>query len=196
LPELRLIAPPDRPALLAQLRSRLGHAAPGARLLAEGLHGADSTIDFVAIEPTGAVVVVLVGDHDEDLELVGRALAQRAWVEKRLGDWAQLAPGLGLRADAPVRALLLCPAYRAESRLAIDAVGRNVMTAGLYRCLQDGAGLAVVIEQLGFADAEVQPAPSSQEPVGPAAAPTSAPFRTGLTDADLGLTPEEKREFE
>lgn len=200
MPELRLIAPPDRPALLARIRSRLGHAAPGARLVAEGIHGADATIDFVAVEPTGGVVLVLVGDPGEDLELVGRALAQRAWLERRLGDWAQLAPSLGLRADAPVRALLLCPAYRAETRLAVDAVGRQVLTAGLYRCLQDGSDLTVVIEHLGFDDAEEAPAAAARRPATPAASPTrapaAAPFRTGLSDADLGLTPEEKREFE
>jgi hypothetical protein len=196
LPELRLISPPDRPALLAQLRARLGHAVPGAQLIAEGIRGADSTIDFVALEPGGAVVLVLVGAHDEDLELIGRALAQRAWVAPRLRDWAQLAPSLGLRADAPVRALLLCPAYRPESRMAIDALGRSVLAAGLYRCIHNGSGTEVVIEHVGFAEADEAPATPARTPEPAAAEPPAAPFRTGLTDADLGLTPEEKREFE
>jgi hypothetical protein len=190
LPELRLISPPDRAELLTRIRERLGHAAPGSRLIAEGLRGAGSSIDFVAIEPTGSVVLVLVGDHDEDLELIGRGLAQRAWVRARLGDWAQLAPNLGLRADAQVRALLLCPGYGEESRMAIEAVGREVLSAGRYRCVQNGASFETLIEHVGIDDEPLdRPSPA------PAARPTP-PFRTGLTDEDLGLTSEERRELE
>jgi len=182
--------------LLAQIRSRLGHAVPGSRLIAEGLRGADSTIDFVAVDPTGAVVLVLVGGHGDDLELIGRGLAQRAWVGTRLGDWAQLAPNLGLRPDAAVRVLLLCPAYRAESRAAIDSLGRSVLAAGLYRCVQDGTRIETLIEHLGIVDDEATAPAAVQRTSRPAPVRAAAPFRTGLTDEDLGLTPDEKREFE
>jgi hypothetical protein len=152
--------------LLGQLRGRLGHAVPGLRLLAEGLTGADAPIDFVALEPGGRVVLILVGDGGQDLELLGRGLAQRAWVATRLSDWIQLAPNLGLRPDSEVRVLLLCPSYTAETRLAVQAIGPAEASA------------------------------TAPQPV-PRAAPAAAPpFRTGLTDADLGLTPEERQEFE
>jgi hypothetical protein len=196
LPELRLISPPDRPELLARIRSRLGHAVPGSRLIAEGLRGADSIIDFVAIDPSGAVVLVLVGDHDDDLELIGRGLAQRAWVGARLGDWAQLAPNLGLRADASVRVLLLCPAYGTESRTAIASLGRGVLAAGLYRCVQNGTSFEVLIEHIGIADDEQTALSAAHRSGRPTPARAAAAFRTGLTDEDLGLTPEEKREFD
>lgn len=190
--DLRLIAPPDRTQLLSELRERLGHVVPGGRLIAEGLLGVDARIDFVAVGPDGRVVLVLVGEHGEDLELVGRGLAQRAWVAARLGDWAQLAPDLGLRRDAPVHALLLCPSFGAESRAAVSAAGRAVLSSAVYRCIQNDAGFEVVIEHVGVDDDEALAAaePKCDEH------PKSPPFRTGLSDAVLGLTPEERREFE
>ena len=192
MPDLRLISPPPRADLLGQLRGRLGHAVPGLRLLAEGLMGADAPIDFVALEPTGRVVLILVGDRGQDLELVGRGLAQRAWVAARLGDWIQLAPNLGLRANSGVRVLLLCPSYTPETRAAVQAIGSNVMGLAIYRCVEDGAGFEVLVEHVVTGEPEADA--TALQP-SPAATPT-APFRTGLTDADLGLTPEERREFD
>ncbi len=94
LPDLSLTAPPARAELLAQLGSRLTELIPGARLLAERVLGADSRIDFIVAEPSGRVILVLVGEEGQDLELIGRGLAQRAWVEARLRDCLQLAPNL------------------------------------------------------------------------------------------------------
>jgi hypothetical protein len=180
--------------LLGQLRGRLGHAVPGLRLLAEGLTGADAPIDFVALEPGGRVVLILVGDGGQDLELLGRGLAQRAWVTTRLSDWIQLAPNLGLRPDSEVRVLLLCPSYTAETRVAVQAIGSDVMALAIYRCVENGGEVQVLVEHV-FAD-EPEASATAPQPV-PRAAPAAAPpFRTGLTDADLGLTPEERREFE
>jgi hypothetical protein len=197
MPDLRLIAPPPRAELLAALRDRLGHALPGMRLLAEGILGADATIDFVAREPTGRVVVILVGDRDDDLALVARGLAQRAWVSARLGDWAQLAPNLALRPDAEVRVLLACPAFGVEAAAALRALGPDVAAAVTYRCVQNGVGFEVLVEH-PFAD-ELDDEPDEPAPRPPASGASSgeAPaFRTGLSDADLGLTPDEQREFE
>jgi hypothetical protein len=194
LPDLRLISPPPRADLLRQLRGRLGHAVPGGRLIAEGLMGADAPIDFVTLDPSGRAVLILVGDHGHDLELVGRGLAQRAWVAARLGDWIQLAPNLGLRPDSEVRVLLLCPSFTPETRVALRAVGRDVMAPVIYRCVENGASFEVLVEH-AIADEPEGRAPEPQPD--PATAPAAAaPFRTGLTDADLGLTPEELREFE
>jgi hypothetical protein len=193
LPELRLISPPPRAELLAQLRGRLGHAVPGGRLLAEGLLGAGAPIDFVALEPAGRVVLILVGDGGQDLELVGRGLAQRAWVAARLGDWIQLAPNLGIRSDAEVRVLLLCPSWCSASRAAVEAIGPDVMAPAIYRCIEKGASFEVLVEHV-IAD-ELAPDNPPQASAG-ADGPAVAPFRSGLTDTDLGLTPEELREFE
>jgi len=195
VPDLRLIAPPPRDELISQLRGRLGHAVPGLRVLAEKLLGADSIIDFVALEPTGRVVLILVGDRNEDLELVTRGLAQRAWVSARLGDWTQLAPNLGLEPEAGVRVVLVCPAFGTEASAALRALGSGVMTAVTYRCVQDGVGFEVLLEHPFAMDPE--PAGervSSTRPAPTSSSPTS--FRTGLSDADLGLTPEEQSEFD
>jgi hypothetical protein len=186
LADLRLISPPPRSQLLGKVRDRLGHAVPGARVIAESVLGADSAIDFVALEPNGRVVVVLVGGHGEDLELVARGLAQRAWVSARIGDWRQLAPGLGIRPDSEVRALLACPAYDVAARTAIAALGPAAMAAVTYRCVQNGAEFEVLLEHL--ATPENGAAASPPSPV--------RGFRTHLTDADLGLTPAEMQEFE
>ena len=191
MPDLRLISPPPRDDLAEKLRDRLSHAVPGSRIVAEGLLGAASRVDFVSVEPGGRIALVLVGDHDEDLELVGRGLAQRAWVAARLADWIQLAPHLELRHDAPVRVVLLCPEYSPETRAAIDALGPEVMVGVVYRCVQNGTGSEVLLEHLAL------PAPSAAPPREEATGPTGGgTFRTGLGDADLGLTPEELREFE
>lgn len=191
MPDLRLIAPPPRNELSEKLRDRLGHAVPGARVVAEGLLGADSRVDFLSVEPGGRVALVLVGDHDEDLELVGRGLAQRAWVAARLADWIQLAPHLELRSDAPVRVVLLCPEYSPETRAAIHALGPEVMVGVVYRCIQNGTGFEVLLEHLALPEASA--APPHEEAADPRG---EASFRTGLSDTDLGLTPEELREFE
>jgi len=194
LPDLRLISPPPRADLLGQLRGRLSHAVPGLRLLAEGLTGADAPIDFVALEPGGSVVLILVGDRGQDLELVGRGVAQRAWVATRLGDWIQLAPNLGLRPDTEVRVLLICPSFTPETQAAVQAIGSDVMTLAIFRCVENGSSFEVLVEHV-VAD-ELATDAAALRP-GPRAAPAATPpFRTGLTDADLGLTPEERREFE
>jgi hypothetical protein len=194
LSELRLIAAPPRRELLAGLRPRLGHLVPGARVIAERILGADALIDFVMVDPVGRLVLVLVGEHGDDLELVGQALAQRAWVQARRGDWLQLAPSLGLRADSPVQVMLLCPAYGVASRAAVEALGRDVIAAGQYRCVQSGDGFDALVEHADFDRPEQTPAvdPAPARPA-PQAAST---FRTGLTDADLGITSDERREFE
>lgn len=187
MPELTFTAPPPRADLLRQLRLRLTDSLPGLRVVAQDLLGADSRIDFVGVEPSGRTVLVLVGAAGGDLELLTRGLAQRAWAEARLGDWLQLAPELGLRPEAGIRLLLLCPAFRPECQAAAAALGEHAPALRVYHCLRNGAGVAVLVE----------PDPGSAAPAPPAQPETAAAsaFRTGLTDADLGLTPEEHREF-
>jgi hypothetical protein len=186
VPELSLVAPPERTELLRGLRSRLGEVAPGLRVVAEGVLGADAPIDFVGVEPDGRALLVMVGEPGEDLELVARGLAQRSWVQARLADWLQLAPDLGLRPGSGVALLLVCPEFGPASRAAAGALGPDAPALAVYRCVRNGAGVEVLVEPLVAEGAR---------PPARAGAPLPA-FRTGLSDADLGITAAERSEFE
>jgi hypothetical protein len=198
LPELSLAPPPPRPELLRQLRARLSDAAPGLRVLAEGVLGEEARIDFVGSLPDGRAALVLVGEAGDDLRLVARGLAQRAWLEPRLRDWLKLAPSLGLRPELGAQVVLLCPAFGAESRAAARALGALAPLLATYRCVRDGHGVDPLVEPLAEPAAACEP-PAGRPPASAerrAEAPTLPPFRTGLSDAELELTPEERREFE
>jgi hypothetical protein len=162
---------------------------PSLQLIAEGVLGADSNIDFVGVEPTGRVVLILVGEDGEDLELIGRAVAQRAWVEPRIRDWVQLAPNLGMRPGAGARAVLVCPSFCREAEAAAAALGSEVVSLVRYHSLQNRGNLEILIEPI-TREASNESAP--QRPKNPDA----PPFRTGLSHEDLGLTAEEYVEFE
>jgi hypothetical protein len=190
LPELWPTAPPPRPELLRQLAGRLGALVPGSRLLAERLLGAESRIDFVTLDPSGRVVLVLIGEEGDDLELVGRGLAQRAWVEPRLCDWLQLAPDLGVRPDARVKVLLVCPSLRPETLAAAGQLDPETLELAVYRCVRDGARIETLVEAVTTTPPETDAPVDEPEPL-----PVPS-FRTGLTDSDLGLSPEEQREFD
>jgi hypothetical protein len=193
LADLELTPAPPRPELVQRLRARLGDIDPRLRFVAENLLGADAPIDVVAVdESTGRVVLLLLGAAGEDLELVGRALAQRAWVEARLDDWLQLAPDLGIRPGSGARVVLVCPSFRAETVAAVRALGGDGLQLARYRCLRNGAELQLLLEPADD-DAPTRSAPrEAQVPE----APGPPPFRSGLSDAQLALTPEEKAEFE
>jgi hypothetical protein len=189
---MTLTASPPRPELLRQLSARLGELIPGVRVLAECILGAGSPIDLVAVEPSGRVALVMVGADGEDLELVGRGLAQRAWVQPRLGDWLQLAPHLGVRPEAGVKIWVICPTIRPEALAAAAQLGPDAFGMAVYRCVHNGSSPETLVEVLsgGLPPRAEPPAPSTAHPI-------EAPaFRTGLTDADLGLTAEEVSEFE
>ena len=162
------------------------------RIVAESILAEDGYVDFVGIEPDGRVTLVLVGEAGEDLELVARGLAQRAWVERRLGDWLQLAPDLGARPEAGIRVLLLCPAFGSQSQGAAAARGPDAPELGIYRCFRNGAAIQILVESLGSHSREPQ-RPHAVQAEPPAAPPV---FRTGLTDSDLGLSRDERTELE
>jgi hypothetical protein len=186
LPDLALTSLPPRTELLRQLRPRIDEFAPGLRVVAEGLLGAETRVDFVGVEASGRVVLVIVGTAEDDLALVARALAQKAWVEARLRDWRQLAPGLGVRPEAGVRVWLLAPRFRTESLAAARAAGIALAT---YRCVRNGdAGSDALVEAVSEA--------GESEPLATGAGRALPQFRTGLVDAELGLSAEERREFD
>ncbi len=187
MPDLTITRAPHRKELLRQLRPRIHAAAPELRLIARDLLGAGAPIDFVAVDPSGGVTLLLVGEAGEDLELVARGLAQHAWVTPRVRDWLQLAPELGARPEAGVRVILLCPDFSAESRGAAEALGDAAPALWTYLCVRDGAST----------DALIAPVESPVPSTGPASdAPPTPTFRPGLSDADLGLSAAERNEFE
>jgi hypothetical protein len=194
LPDLRLVTAPPRNELLDLLRARLSDVVPGMRLLARGLRGAgESPIDFVGVEPAGRAVLILVGDQGEDLELIGRALAQRAWLEARLGDWLQLAPESGIRPEAGLLAQLLCPSFRHEARLAARSLGPQRVALGTFRFVRGALGLEPLLERI-IDDAPERRTGDGAAPL--AEAPPLEDFRSGLDDVQLGLTEAELAEFE
>jgi hypothetical protein len=189
LADLTPAEPPRRSQLVEGLRTRLGEVVPTLRLIAEGVLGADSSIDFVGVEPTGRVVLVLIGEEGDDLELIGRAIAQRAWVEPRIRDWVQLAPNLGVRPGAGARAVLLCPSFRHATETAATALGDQTISLVRYRCLHNRGSLEILVEPVAreVARASAPPKPDSSG---------APPFRTGLSHEDLGLTAEEYIAFD
>lgn len=187
MPELALTRPPPRAELLKQLRLRIHDTAPELRVVAQDLLGAGAPIDFVAVDPAGRVTLLLVGGAGEDLGLVTRGLAQHAWVAPRVRDWLQLAPELGARPEAGVRVILLCPEFSPESRGAADGLGDAAPELWTYLCVRNGAGFDTLV---------VAPDSGKRSQGAATQAPSDPAFRTGLSDADLGLSPEERREFE
>jgi hypothetical protein len=171
------------------LRHALGSGAERLRFVAEDVLGAETRIDWVCVGLEGETLLVLQAEPGHDLELVARGLAQRAWVEARLADWVQLAPALGLRPETGVGALLLCPAFGAEARAAAASVPGSRIRLATCHFEHQGAELRAWI-------APIEPA-APRALVPERASPEPLPeFRTGLSEADLGITDEEKSAFE
>ena len=95
--ELLLVASLPRDELHERVRARMAEFGGALRVIAEDLLGADSTIDWVAVDAQGQLAVILLGQAGRELELIARGVAQRAWVGARIKDWLQLAPNLGIR---------------------------------------------------------------------------------------------------
>jgi len=181
------VSVPRRSELRNALRARLGQLGRGLHALAEDVLGADDRIDFVACDAEGRVAVLLVAEPGRELERLAEALAQRAWVGARLADWRQLAPELPLRSEAGVRAVVLVAEAGPRLQAVAAALGPEAPEVWLYRCVRNGAGLDVLLEPRGR---DVEAPPPSRN------APATAAFRSGLTDAQLGLSPEEIAEFD
>jgi len=191
-----------------EIRRQLPHLATPLRLLGEDWLAASKTIDFVTLDPKGDVTLLLVGEAGEDPILFTQALAHRSWIAERLGNWRQLAPDAGIAADAQVRAVLLCPSFAPETLVAAESLG-GVILPVRFRGIESNGESHAFFESLSDSSPE-QPENGSvvQAPEAPLAAPESdspprgksrrfrtLPFRSGLTEEDLDLTPEEADDF-
>jgi hypothetical protein len=186
--ELQLLGSLPRAELHERVRARMAEFGGALRVIAEDLLGADTTIDWIAVDVEGQVAVVLLGQAGRELELIATGVAQRAWVSARLKDWLQLAPNLGLKPEAKVRLLLIGAAFDGTARQAAAALGETV-ELWTYRCVRNGAGADVLLERASG------PASSGPRSRSPGAPPTSA-FRSNLSDPQLGLSAAERAEFE
>jgi len=171
--------------------TRLHRVVSGFRPVAEDLLADVSRIDLFGVTDDGQAVLALVGDRGDDLTLVARALAQREWLTPRLADWRKLAPNLGLRPDARVRALVLCPEFGAEARAAARAVGPGIALV-TWRYLRNGSDADLFLEPIAPAPPVAAAGADRPEPE----SPSPSPFRSGLSESDLGLTPAERAEFD
>ena len=79
--------------------------------------------------------------------------------------------------------MLLAPHFRPAAIAAARAAGAAFQLAAL-RFIENGSGIAPLLERIGAAD------PGDADGQG------AAGFRSGLSPADLDLTPEELAEFE
>lgn len=188
--DLHYVAALPRPELRNALR-RAQAFDPPLRILAEDVLGADATIDFIAVDPDGRVILVLIGEDGEDRELLTLGLAQRAWVRPRIRDWLQLAPNLELSASAPVVVSLLCSSFSSNTQAAAADLGPDVLNLSTLRCVRNGSEATVLLERLS------PPCPPDGRQTGVDPPPAGgASFRSGLTAEDLQLSPEEIREFD
>lgn len=185
--ELQLAPAPSPDEQRRALCAALDAVVPGWRPLAEGILGADEHIDWVGTDGRGRGVVALLAEGGDDLALVARGLAQREWVAARLADWAQLAPDAGLRPEAGVLLVLVAPHFRPAALAASRALGESDVVCATLRFVRNGSALSPLLDPVRDPGAPARPA---------SAAATAAAFRTGLSDADLDLTPEERAEFE
>lgn len=192
---LRPVLPASRSEARRGLRDAVERLGRPLRVLAEDILGLDRSLDLVCADPAGRVVVVLLGRAGEDLELVADGLAQRAWLEPRLGDWRKLAPGLDVRPDLGVGALLVAPDFGARAREAArDATGiglaRIRFVAASDPLAAEDPPPAALLELLDPPD----PSAGGVEPGadlpgaggrGPAPPRRRSAFRTGLSEAEL-----------
>jgi hypothetical protein len=175
---LRSVPWPPRPEVRLALRDALPQAGRPLRILAEDVTGLERRLDLVAADGAGRAVLVLVaGSASESLELVAAGLAERAWLEPRLGDWRQLAPELDLRPGLGIELLLVAPEFPPAARAAAQAADPHGIALASARFAARGPSgrPEILLESLG--DAE--------PPVAETHGRLRSVFRTGLRENDL-----------
>ncbi len=183
MPEWR-IATAGRSALRSALRAQLDELVPGARLIASDLLAAESPIDLLLAGPEGEAIAVGLAEAGHEFEALARAQAHTSWIAARIRDWRKLAPELPLRPERPVRALVLVQEIGDELRAA--AAGMSAVELRQIQALETPDGLRLLL------------LPSSPARSGDGAPPAEPlpRLRTSLSDAELGLTPEEAAAFD
>lgn len=176
----------ERGRLRDRLREGLAKLEPGLRVLAEDVLGLETSLDFVAADASGRLVLVLVAEPGRELEAIADALAQAGFLAPRVKDWRKLAPELPLEPGRGVRALVVAPEFCARARAAAEAIGRERLE--LVRSRPASHAAAGELELRRAAEGTVRPLVDPR----PGAAEPESAFRTGLTDADLGLCPAER----
>lgn len=182
---------PESAALRRELRSRLGLLGAPLQVLAEHVLGEeDARIDWVAMEPDGRLWVVVVGAEVGDEALLARGLAQRAWIQARIGDWRQFAPDLRARADLRPRLLLIAPDFSRMVRIAAREADPEGLRLARHRWVAvSGGGASLSLEPL-----DPLPAPAVETPSAPP--PLASVFRSSLGERDFagdGVNPERSR---
>ena len=172
------------------VREQLVSMRPPLRILAENVDTGSSFIDFVALNSSGDLVIVLLGAEGEDLALFARGLAHQNWVEAQIHTWRQLAPALEFSAHPSVEVLLVCPGFCSETCSAVARVGPTIQLVRA-RSIPNGTGDVLLFESLKSLPSGQAQAPAEGTP--DATPPT--PFRSGLTEEDLRLSSEERQEF-
>jgi hypothetical protein len=174
-----------RGRLRGGLREGLAKLEPGLRVLAEDVLGLETSVDLVAADAAGRLVLVLVAEPGRELEAVADALAQARFLAPRVKDWRKLAPDLPVDPERGVRAWVVAPEFCARTRAAAEAMGPERVELVRSRAAARGGAGDLELRRLAEPRAAERLAP------GPAVEPEST-FRTGLSDADLGLCPAER----
>lgn len=164
------------------LRSEFEQLEPGLRVLAEDFLGLEAHLDLLATDAEGRLVLAIVAEPGRELEGIANAMAQAEFCAPRVRDWRKLAPDLPLRPEAGVRSFVLAREFSAPAVLAGAALGETRITLVRFHPGEEPGALHL---QLLTRPRRRVDAPR----------PTRSGFRFGLTDADLGLTPEERSEF-
>ena len=117
-----------------------------------------------------------------ELEGIASAMAQAEFCAPRVRDWQKLAPDLPLRPEAGVRTFVLAREFSAPAVLAAGALGEPRIALVRFYSGEEPGTLHLQLV--------TQPARRVDQP-----RRARSGFRFGLTDADLGLTAEERAEF-
>jgi hypothetical protein len=185
--ELTFEAPLPRVELRDRLRGRLDALRSGLQLIAEDVLGDETRIDLVALDADGRATLVLVAEPGHELERVADALAQREWLAPRLADWCKLAPQLRILPEAGVFVLVVGNGFEARARALARTLGADDCELVIARAVRNGTATGLLLEPLREA---------ARNPALPGESGVRSLFRSGLTDAQLGLSTEERREFE
>jgi hypothetical protein len=183
---------PERASLRRALRHGLRRDAPELRVIAEDFLAESTAIDLLAVGVEGNLVSIRIGAESDESKLFTQALADIAWLRPRLLDLLKLAPGIGLEAAADPRAMIFCPHFASETRLAAESLGGTSLELFEYRCLRQQGQLVLLLERCKPSiknprQPQIVPAHNDRQPLEP---PHTAPS-AGRNDRFSRSTPEQ-----